>query len=181
MAKRFVYIGIAVIFFGFLWYSWSRHNADVALDSGLVTSHDTPLSSANSVAADSTDLDGRPMSDGLGGSTSGTGSVSSSNFANSAMTGSTGSSTGPAMAPVQTAMATPTTAAPLPASVPTTDSLPEDTANGMRFGGNGKYQWYRQGNITWRIDTHSGSSCIAFATMEEWQKPIVYDHGCGNA
>ena len=59
------------------------------------------------------------------------------------------------------------------------DTLPPNAENGARFGGNGPYQWYRQGNITWRIDTASGRSCIIYATLEEWRKPIVISHGCG--
>ncbi|MDE1155709.1 MAG: hypothetical protein PW735_08250 [Acidobacteriaceae bacterium] len=68
----------------------------------------------------------------------------------------------------------------LPPAAPAQDTLQPNSPNGMAFGGTGKYQWYRQGDITWRINTLTGSSCIAFATMEEWAKPIVYSHGCGN-
>jgi len=60
-----------------------------------------------------------------------------------------------------------------------TDSQSANAPNGMRFGGTGTYQWYRQGNLTWRIDTASGRSCIIYATLEEWRKQIVYSHGCG--
>ena len=66
-----------------------------------------------------------------------------------------------------------------PANLPTTDSVPPNPANGARFAGTGAYQWYRQGNLTWRVDTVSGRSCIDYATMEEWRKPIVSSHGCG--
>jgi hypothetical protein len=66
-----------------------------------------------------------------------------------------------------------------PASLPVSDSQSPNAPNGMRFAGSGTYQWYRQGNITWRIDTVSGHSCIIYATMEEWRKQIVYSHGCG--
>jgi hypothetical protein len=62
---------------------------------------------------------------------------------------------------------------------PMADSQAFNAPNGMRFAGTGSYQWYRQGNLTWRVDTVAGSSCIAFATLEEWRKPIVYSHGCG--
>ena len=62
---------------------------------------------------------------------------------------------------------------------PASDSLTPNAPNGMTFGGKGNYQWYRQGNLTWRVDTVSGSSCIVYATMEEWRKQIVYSHGCG--
>ena len=66
-----------------------------------------------------------------------------------------------------------------PANLPTADSVPPNPANGARFSGSGSYQWYRQGNLTWRVDTVNGRSCIDYATMEEWRKPIVTSHGCG--
>ncbi len=66
-----------------------------------------------------------------------------------------------------------------PASLPASDSVPPNPTNGARFAGTGSYQWYRQGNLTWRVDTVSGHSCIDYATMEEWRKPIVSSHGCG--
>jgi hypothetical protein len=65
-------------------------------------------------------------------------------------------------------------------TVPVSDTVAPNAPNGLAFGGTGKFQWYRQGNLTWRVDTASGTSCIAFATMDEWRKPIVYTHGCGN-
>ena len=82
--------------------------------------------------------------------------------------------------------------APPPNSVPTTtynsmgapppgDTLSPNPPNGMVFAGKGSYQWYRQGDITWRVDTITGRSCIIYATMEEWQKQIVMRHGCGRA
>jgi hypothetical protein len=49
----------------------------------------------------------------------------------------------------------------------------------MTFSGSGRYQLYRQGNITWRLDTETGKSCVIFATDEEWRKPRVYHAGCG--
>jgi len=64
------------------------------------------------------------------------------------------------------------------AGLPVTDSIPRDPPIGMAFGGSGKYQWYRQGDITWRIDTVNGAACIDFATMDQWARPIVYSHGC---
>jgi len=60
-------------------------------------------------------------------------------------------------------------------------TLPSNSPNGMAFAGKGEYQWYRQGNITYRLNTKTGSSCIAYATMEEWRKPIVLEHGCGRS
>ena len=67
-----------------------------------------------------------------------------------------------------------------PTNLPTSDSVPPNPTNGARFSGSGTYQWYRQGNLTWRVDTVSGHSCIDYATMEEWRKPIVSSHGCGH-
>jgi hypothetical protein len=83
--------------------------------------------------------------------------------------------TGPAQtaqaqtSPVQTAV-----------SAPAADSISPNPTNGTTFAGTGKFQVYRQGNLTWRLDTETGHSCILFATMEEWKKPIVNSHGCNN-
>jgi hypothetical protein len=66
-------------------------------------------------------------------------------------------------------------------AAPASDSIAPNPPNGMAFTGNGKFQVYRQGNLTWRVDTESGKACILFATMEEWRKPIVYSHGCNNS
>jgi hypothetical protein len=65
--------------------------------------------------------------------------------------------------------------------LPVSDTISPNPPNGMVFAGSGRFQVYRQGNITWRIDTVSGTNCILFATNEEWQKPQVYGHGCGSA
>jgi len=58
------------------------------------------------------------------------------------------------------------------------DTEPPAAPDGARFGGSGVYQWYRQGDLTYRVDTRNGSSCIVYATLEEWRKPDVYHHGC---
>jgi hypothetical protein len=59
------------------------------------------------------------------------------------------------------------------------DTVPANPPNGMMFSGGGKYQLYRQGNITWRLNTDTGQTCIIFATDDEWRKPRVYKAGCG--
>ena len=64
------------------------------------------------------------------------------------------------------------------ATPPPADSIDPNPPNGMRFSGSGRYQLYRQGNITWRLDTNTGSSCIIFATDEEWKKPRVRHDAC---
>jgi hypothetical protein len=65
-------------------------------------------------------------------------------------------------------------------AAPASDSISPNPANGMAYAGSGKFQVYRQGNLTWRVDTATGHACILFATMEEWKKPIVYSNGCNN-
>jgi hypothetical protein len=70
---------------------------------------------------------------------------------------------------------------PEPAPVPRGDTISPNPPNGMVFAGTGRYQLYRQGNITWRLDTETGRSCIIFATDEEWKKPRVYKAGCGRS
>ncbi|WP_260705345.1 MSCRAMM family adhesin SdrC [Edaphobacter flagellatus] len=67
------------------------------------------------------------------------------------------------------------------ANAPATDTISPNPPNGMVFAGSGRYQLYRQGNITWRLDTETGRSCVIFATDEEWRKPRVYRAGCGKS
>ena len=64
-------------------------------------------------------------------------------------------------------------------AAPASDTISPNPPNGMTFSGSGRYQLYRQGNITWRLDTETGKSCVIFATDEEWRKPRVYRAGCG--
>jgi hypothetical protein len=66
-----------------------------------------------------------------------------------------------------------------PTPNPAADSVPRNPPNGMLFAGTGKYQLYRQGDITWRLNTDTGEAFILFATDAEWSKPRVYQHGCG--
>jgi len=68
---------------------------------------------------------------------------------------------------------------PTPPTAPGNDTISPNPPNGMVFAGSGRYQLYRQGNITWRLDTDTGRTCIIFATEEEWRKPQVYRAGCG--
>jgi hypothetical protein len=62
---------------------------------------------------------------------------------------------------------------------PASDTISPNPPNGMMFSGTGKYQLYRQGNLTWRLNTDTGQSCILFATDEEWKKPRVLRAACG--
>jgi hypothetical protein len=65
----------------------------------------------------------------------------------------------------------------LPDSVPHSTNSPSGTSS----GGEGTYQWFREGSMTWRLNTKTGASCVALATAEEWQKPTVASHGCGHS
>ena len=63
-------------------------------------------------------------------------------------------------------------------AMPSSDSIAANPPNGMTFGGSGHYQLYRQGDLTWRLNTDDGQTCVIFATDEEWRKPKVYRSGC---
>ncbi len=78
------------------------------------------------------------------------------------------------------AAATPTTPPPTAHVIPATDTISPNPPNGMVFAGTGRFQVYRQGNLTWRVNTDSGQACILFATDSEWRKPRVYEHGCSS-
>jgi hypothetical protein len=60
------------------------------------------------------------------------------------------------------------------------DTISANPPNGTVFAGSGRYQLYRQGDLTWRLNTETGQTCIIFATDDEWRKPKVYRAGCGS-
>lgn len=62
---------------------------------------------------------------------------------------------------------------------PNSDSIPRNPPNGLAFAGSGKFQLYRQGDITWRLNTQTGETCILFATDAQWRLHRVYQAGCG--
>ena len=64
------------------------------------------------------------------------------------------------------------------ANLPASDTLRRNPPNGVVQARPGRYQLYRQGDITWRMDTDTGESCVLLATQAQWSKTIVYDHGC---
>jgi hypothetical protein len=64
--------------------------------------------------------------------------------------------------------------AALPASEPRTPT------SGIVAAGSGRFQLYRQGDLTFRLNTETGQACVLFATVSQWSKPLVYDHGCAN-
>jgi len=66
-------------------------------------------------------------------------------------------------------------------ATPASDTIPRNPPNGTMFAGTGKYQVYRQGDITWRLNTETGDACVLFATQVQWSKMLVYQHGCGSS
>jgi len=96
----------------------------------------------------------------------------------------------PAQSPSENEIATTATPQPAPpapaaqpapeiAPVPSSDSIPRNPPNGLAFAGSGKFQLYRQGDITWRLNTQTGETCILFATDAQWRLHRVYQAGCG--
>ncbi len=172
MLKRvLIVIAVIAVFGGWMLYN---RNARNAMGSGDVTYTDSSKGSDSG----NTDLDGRPVA-----TVAPTPSRSDApgTINGDPAGGTTTSNQPPATQKTPIAQSYPAApVTPAPASLPVSDTIAPNAPNGLAFGGTGKFQWYRQGNLTWRVNTASGSTCIAFATMEEWQKPIVYSHGCGN-
>jgi hypothetical protein len=186
MTKRIVYIALGLIVVLGCWYAWQRHAQQTSLDDGSVISTDSPVTTKERMDTGAVDIDGRPKDSSTGstGTSTYTGSTGNTapnpavrNLPNAAppasMSQGIPAPANPALPPMQSGGST-------PSSLPASDTLSPNPPSGMAFGGSGRFQWYRQGNLTWRINTQTGSSCVAFATMDEWQKPLVYNHGCGN-
>ena len=160
MSKRIVaaFIVLAVLLASY--WAYQRHASAARLRDGDVTASDVRDSDGDTVHATPSRSD-----------TPGT--INTAPFAASTRNSNTQSAS---MAQLQTqAVATPTSGAPA------NDSQAPDAPNGVGFAGSGRFQVYRQGNLTWRVNTDDGSSCILFATNEEWRKPNVYNHGCPNS
>ena len=88
-------------------------------------------------------------------------------------------STAPKVAPTHAATMPPMTQPRGAVQVPVNDTIARNPPNGLIFAGAGKYQLYRQGDITWRLDTDTGRACIIFATDTLWSRLRVWDQGCG--
>ena len=69
---------------------------------------------------------------------------------------------------------------PQPPTPPPSDTIPRNPPNGLAFAGTGKFQLYRQGDITWRLNTDTGDACILFATDTQWSRTRVYRNGCAS-
>jgi len=166
MAKRVLYIVVALVLVGFLYVGYANYDAGRSMSNGEVYSNDPPSGKAakssgvSSPSANSSD--GQPIVYPAP-SSGGDSAVSAANAAT--QSGQVG----------QPGVASSATTAP------GADTISPNPPNGMVFSGTGKYQLYRQGNITWRLDTDTGHSCIIFATDEEWKKPRVFHAGCGKS
>jgi hypothetical protein len=66
------------------------------------------------------------------------------------------------------------------ASLPASETTSPHPPNGIVAVGRGKFQLYRQGDLTFRLNTETGQACVLFATVTQWSKPLVYDHGCAS-
>jgi len=173
---------------------WKQHSS-VTFGDGTITSHDSSSSTDQAMNSGvTTDLDGNAAhpntsrSDDPGtintvpvgstGSQSPTGSQSAS--APTMGTPMASNMPPPQPSPIS-APGGLTSRAPVlgpAAPPPTNDTIAPNPPNRVAFGGTGKYMWYRQGDLTWRVNSDTGASCIAFATMQQWARPIVYQNGC---
>ncbi len=160
MAKRILWGVVALIVVGFFYVGYTTYDASRTLRSGDVLSTDSARSKSGSTTAEP---DARP--------------APSQPIVYPAPNEPGGSAI---PSPVTGQVAQPSVSASSPAgAVPSGDTIAPNPPNGMVFAGTGRYQLYRQGNITWRLDTNTGHSCIIFATDEEWKKPRVLRAGCG--
>ncbi len=177
MAKRVVIIVVVVGLAIFAYVSHNRYDARRAGVSGEVFSNDPQPSRAKVDSSSQVTTGSAASSNTKGSDSDGEAIVYPSSVT---------------AQPAPTPAAAPSTAAPSdlqvtqtgqPAqdAIPAGDTISANPANGMVFAGRGKYQVYRQGNITWRLNTETGQNCILFATDEEWKKPRVYRAGCGSS
>jgi hypothetical protein len=171
MKKLLIAIAICLLVWGFV-YEYREHKVDHVLSSGDTISPDGSAPSS-----------GSPMNSDVAF----TPTEQPQTVKQVVVPGSAPSTTAPA-APVPPSPTTTPTKADPPAASPTPDpqvskSPAEDTIapnppNGTVFTGTGHFQVYRQGNLTWRLNTDTGQACILFATDAEWRKPRVFEHGC---
>jgi hypothetical protein len=65
-------------------------------------------------------------------------------------------------------------------TLPASQTISRNPPNGLVTAGSGKFELYRQGDLTFRLNTETGDACVLFATQADWSKNIVYDHGCNS-
>jgi hypothetical protein len=176
MAKRVVIIVVVMVLAIFAYVSYNRYDARRAGVSGEVFSND-PQSTRAKV-----DSDSRAATGSAGSSDQKTSDSDGEKIVYpTAVTAQPTSAATTAPAPASSDLQVTQTGQPAQETAPTEDTIGPNPANGMIFAGRGKYQVYRQGNITWRVNTETGQTCILFATDEEWKKPRVYRAGCGKS
>jgi hypothetical protein len=66
------------------------------------------------------------------------------------------------------------------ASLPAAETIRRNPPNGLVAAGTGRFQLYRQGDLTFRLNTETGESCVLFASEALWRNPLVYEHGCAS-
>ncbi len=158
MAKRIIVVIVVVlVILGITSYAYS-HYRDRRIEAGEVVDEGGTAVGSN---------DGGQVRSGNRPASTDSGSDDAP--ASPARRSSFGASSPVAVTPVQSSMN----------AAPATDSIAPNPPNGTVFAGTGKYQVYRQGDLTWRVNTADGSTCILFATEEQWRRPIVYRNGCG--
>lgn len=182
MVKRILVLVLVVVLCIGLYMFWKQHSGNSTLGNGDVTSQNTATSEKDAMNAGATNIDGTSTEAHPTPSRS-----DAPGTINGQPIGSSGSTTSAAPAgqyPPSGAAQNDSSAYALgntpSAAVPAGDSLQPMPPNGTVYSGAGAYGLYRQGNLTWRLDAKSGRYCIAFATMDEWAKPIVYNNGCGS-
>ena len=65
-------------------------------------------------------------------------------------------------------------------TLPAGQTISRNPPNGIVTAGSGKFELYRQGDLTFRLNTDTGDACVLLATQAEWSKNIVYSHGCNS-
>jgi hypothetical protein len=158
MARRIIFIVLILVVAGFVYLGYSTYDAKRAFGDGEVYTNDRSIGPIKSTGATMPDAKSTSSDPSASPSASAAVSPASSDAAPAVLPATGGTVTG----------------------APATDTISPEPPNGMAFAGTGKYQFYRQGNITWRLNTSTGQTCIIFATDEEWRKPKVYRAGCGS-
>ena len=169
MGKRVLYIVMALVLIGFAYVGYNSYDVRRAGGTGDVFSRD----SGEKVGTDS----GAKVAVSMPAKTA-DGKASEAGGAASAALGVPATKTTPAEAEAGSQVTQ--TGQPPQGAILAGDTISPNPPNGMVFAGTGKYQLFRQGNITWRLNTDTGQTCIIFATDEEWKKPRVYRAGCGS-
>jgi hypothetical protein len=161
MARRILLIAAIVIVAGFLYLGYTSYDAGRAVSNGTVYSNDPPSGKTKTSKSVDSSEDKAPSQTIVYPAANQTPAATVPND-QTTQPGAQG------------------TGAPANGA-PASDTISPNPPNGMTFSGTGRYQLYRQGDITWRLDTNTGQSCVLFATDEQWKKPRVYRAGCGKS